>query len=47
LLMRLKTTLVWVRKYSYRESANPVLNQMDSPDFTWSTNNFLWDEFNV
>jgi hypothetical protein len=45
--MRLKTALVWVRKYFNRESADPLLNQMDSSDFTWRTKNFLWDELNI
>ena len=30
-----------------RSSADPLLNQMDSPDFTWRTKIFLWDELNV
>jgi hypothetical protein len=36
-----------VRQYFNRESPDPLLNQMDSPYFTWRTKNFLWDELNV
>jgi hypothetical protein len=36
-----------VRQYFKRESADPLLNQMDSPNFTWRTKNFLWDGLNV
>ena len=30
-----------------KSSADPLLNQMDSPDFTWCTKNIFWDELNV
>jgi hypothetical protein len=36
-----------VRQYFNRESADPLLNQMDSPDFAWRTKNLLWDELNL
>jgi hypothetical protein len=36
-----------VPQYFNRESANPLLNQMDSPDFAWRTKHLLWDELNV
>jgi len=36
-----------VRQYFNPESADPLLNQMDSAGFTWCTNNFLCDELKV
>jgi hypothetical protein len=36
-----------VRQYFNRESADPLVNQMDSPDFEWRTKHLLWDELNV
>jgi len=36
-----------VPQYFNRESADLLLNQIDSTDFTWRTKNFFLDEFNV
>jgi hypothetical protein len=36
-----------VPQYFNRESADPLLNQIDSPDFAWRTKNFFLDELNV
>jgi len=41
------TGFLSVRQYFNRESTDPLLNQMDSPGFTWRTKNFLWDELKV
>jgi len=36
-----------VPHYFKRVPLGPVLNQLDSPDFTWRTKHLLWDELNV
>jgi hypothetical protein len=36
-----------VRQYFNRESADPLLNHLESPDFAWRTKNSLWDELNL
>jgi len=36
-----------VRQHFNLDSADPLLNQMDSADFTRCTKNFLCDELNV
>jgi hypothetical protein len=36
-----------VPQYFNPVSVGPLLNQLDSPDFTWRTKHLLWDELNV
>jgi len=45
--LRLPLGFPAVPQYFNRESADPLLNQMDSTDFTWCIKNLLLDELNV
>jgi hypothetical protein len=36
-----------VPQYFNPVSVGPLLNQLDFPDFAWSTKHLLWDELNV
>jgi hypothetical protein len=36
-----------VPQYFNPVSVGPLLNQLDFPDFAWSTKHLLWDELNL